>query len=160
MIQRKQTLWLLLSALLMLVPLFFPYSVVVATGMVYEGDTTGFAATLGPEESTLVLEWPLMALNSLIILAGLVSIFLYRNRPLQMRVTVFNMLLKAGLYILAGITLHSFIADLGADFVAWRLKWLVSAVPLPALLLDFLSYRAIAVDEMTVRSMYRLRDRK
>lgn len=159
MIQRKQTLWLLISALLMLVPLFFPYVVVTALETLYEGDTTGFTQ-LGIEEGLVVLEWPLMILNFLIILISLVTIFLYKNRTLQMRVTVFNILLKVGLYILAGITTYSFISTLGADYVGWRLKWLVAILPLIAIVLDIIAYRAIAIDEMTVRSMYRLRGNK
>lgn len=159
MIQRKQTLWLLISALLMLVPLFFPHVVVTALETLYEGDTTGFTQ-LGIEDGLVVLEWPLMILNFLIILISLVTIFLYKNRTLQMRVTVFNILLKVGLYILAGITIYSFTSSLGADYVGWRLKWLVSILPLVAIVLDILAYRAIAIDEMTVRSMYRLRGTK
>ena len=42
MIQRKQSLWLLLAALLLLVPLFFPYVVITSSDTLFEGDTTGF----------------------------------------------------------------------------------------------------------------------
>lgn len=156
MIQRKQTLWLLISALLMLVPLFAPHVVVTALETLYMGDTTGFTQ-LGIEDGLVVLEWPLMVLNFIIILVSLVTIFLYKKRPLQMRMTVFNILLKVGLYILAGVTIYSFISSLGADYVSWRLKWLIAILPLIAIVLDILAYRAIAIDEMTIRSMYRLR---
>jgi hypothetical protein len=155
MIQRKQTLWLLISALLMLVPLFFPYVVVTGGGILYEGDTTGFTAF--GDEGPAVLDWPMMVLNMLIILLGLISIFLYKKRVTQMRMTVFNILLKVGLFVLAGVTIHSFMISLGAEDASWRLKWLVSIVPIIAIILDVMAYRAIAIDEMTVRSMYRLR---
>lgn len=159
MIQRKQTLWLLISALLMLVPLFLPHVVITAVETLYEGDTTGFTQ-LGIDDGLVALEWPLMVLNFIIILCSLVTIFLYKNRTLQMRLTIFNILLKVGLYILAGVTIYSFVSSLGADYVGWRLKWLIAVLPLVAIVLDVIAYRAIAIDEMTVRSMFRLRGNK
>lgn len=159
MIQRKQSLWLLISALLLLFPLFFPYVVITTQEMIFEGDTTGFTS-LGSDAGLVTFEWPLMILNFIVILVSLVTIFLYKKRTLQMRLTVFNILLTIGLMILAGITTYSFISTLGADYTGWRLKWLVAILPLIAISLDVFAYRAIAIDEMTIRSMYRLRDRK
>lgn len=156
MIQRKQTLFLLVSALLMLVPLFFPYVVVTGGGALYEGDTSGFTR-LGSDAGLVSLTWPLMILNILIIVAGLVTIFLYKKRVLQMRLTVFTILLKVGLYLLAALTIHTFIDTLGAADAAWRLRWVIAVIPLATIILDVIAYRAIAIDEMTVRSMYRLR---
>lgn len=159
MIQRKQSLWLLLAALLMLVPLYFPYVVITFSYSLFEGDTTGFTQ-LGAGDELFTFEWPLMILNIIIILVSLVTIFLYKKRTLQMRLTVFNILLTVGVLILAGVTTYSFISSLGEGYMGWRLNWLVAILPLLAIVLDVLAYRAIAIDEMTVRSMYRLRDRK
>ena len=160
MIQRKQSLWLLISALLLLIPLFFPYVVITTQEMIFEGDTTGFTS-LGSDAGLVTFEWPLMILNFIVILVSLVTIFLYKKRTLQMRLTVFNILLTIGLMILGGITTYSFISTLGADYnTGWRLKWLIAILPLIAITLDVFAYRAIAIDEMTVRSMYRLRDRR
>lgn len=159
MIQRKQSLWLLISALLLLFPLFFPYVVITTQEMIFEGDTTGFTS-LGSDAGLVTFEWPLMILNFIVILVSLVTIFLYKKRTLQMRLTVFNILLTIGLMVLAGITTYSFISTLGTDYTGWRLKWLVAILPLIAITLDIFAYRAIAIDEMTIRSMYRLRDRK
>lgn len=155
MIQRKQTLFLLLSGLLMLIPIFLPQLVVVTSDGLLTLKSTGLDDMTG----TLAYPtWVLFGLNILIILLSLVTIFLYNNRVLQMRITVFNLLLKLGLYALGGVYVYNFIDDLSTPDLAASVMispWL--AIPIICMILDYLAHRAIAIDERTVRYMDRLR---
>ena len=156
MIQRKQTLYLLLSGLLMLLPLFLPILMVgdTAGGAFYDMNASGF---LSPDGSgTLVYPaWFLFALDLLIILLSFIAIFLYNKRTLQMRMTMFNLLLKVGFYGLVAYYAFSHKGDFGSAAELSIRVWL--AAPILGTILDYLAHRAIAIDDRTIRFMDRLR---
>lgn len=152
MIQRKQTLFLLFSGLLMLIPMFFPilsinllgrpFGTIESSGLLVNGTLT-------------TPTWWFLVLNILIVLISFVTIFLYRIRLFQMRLTVYNMLIKLGTIIFA-----CFYIWYQSKSVPLPLSYSVhiwTAAPIVSLILDYLAYRAIAIDERTVQYMYRLR---
>lgn len=156
MIQRKQTLYLLLSGILMLLTLFIPMARVTTYQKIYTMDTTGMTDMAG---QLVYPTWILMALSILIVLLSFISIFLYKNRTLQMRMTMFNLILKPGLYALAVYYLLSF-----GDMVGYEAEgtpfysvtpWV--ALPILAMILDYLAHRGIAIDDRTIKYMDRLR---
>lgn len=151
MIQRIQTIYLLLAALATLGVIFFP----LATA---SGDTTALAA-VGDNYFADGAYWAneSPAYFGLYILAGAVlsAIFMYKNRPKQMQF--------AGLAILALIIKMVVFASLGY-YYAQRLPegsstqiTEGSALPIVAMALLFLAYRSIKKDEELVRSSDRLR---
>ena len=156
MIQRIQTLYLLLSGLLMLVPLFLPVVafVVPDAGAVYEMGAAGVEAPNG-EGELIYPAWALFALNILIVLLSYIAIFLYKKRSLQMRMTMFNLILKIGFYGLLVFYVQGFKGDLGMVSEVSARVW--TAVPLVAMILDYLAHRGIAIDDRTIRYMDRLR---
>ncbi|MBO9618763.1 MAG: DUF4293 domain-containing protein [Niabella sp.] len=91
MIQRKQTLWLLLSLICAALTFEFPF---------YNGTVTnGTAGVAGAEITALNNIW-LLLLTGGIILLGAAAIFLYKNRKLQLRLTFIGLLASLGLIVL------------------------------------------------------------
>lgn len=156
MIQRKQTLYLLASGLLMLAMLFLTFAKVTTQDMIYAFKATGLEDLSG---EIVQPSWVLFGLTAAITLISFISIFLYRKRILQMRLTIFNLLIKVGFYLLVFVVYRpSFIKSLVDTAQDWSMSitpWL--AFPIVAMIFDYLAYRGIAVDEKTIRFMDRLR---
>ena len=81
------------------------------------------------------------------------TIFLFRNRILQIRMTIFNSLLLVGYYLAFVAFLFVFRSRLDASFhLSWGL-----CLPFVSLVLNYLAIRAIGKDEVLVRAADRLR---
>lgn len=151
MIQRIQTIYLLLAASALGSPFFLPFATA-------SGDTTALAS-LGDnffaDGTYWVKEFP-GGMSLLLAMAfSIYAIFLYKHRIRQMR-------LAAGMVILT-ILFSALFAALGY-YYAQKLPEgsnahlaLGSAFPLVAIPLLLLAYRAIKKDEELVRSSDRLR---
>lgn len=149
MIQRRQTLYLLISGLLMLAMIFVDIAKLTIGGAsVYGFNSTGFE-DLGGE---YIATWTLFALNIVIVLLSFVAIFMYNKRVPQMRITMFNLILKIGFYGLAAFFVYRFINASTESMieVSWRPTLWVS-FPLIAMIFDYLAYRGIAIDEKTIQ---------
>lgn len=135
MIQRIQSLYLLIAAILNLAVFFTPiYRHAINDPSAWIG--LGFAISL-----TLA-----------ILLAGC-SIFLYRNRPLQLRVVKFGTYIQIASL---GFTLGILFSLGGFGAFLWK-EVLSSGLVVLALILFWLAGRAIKKDEELVKSMDRIR---
>ena len=151
MIQRIQTIYLFLAAAALVSPIFLP----LATA---SGEPAALAATgdnFFADGTYWVKEFPGGLSLLLAALFSVYAIFLYKNRPRQMR-------LAGGMSILT-ILFAALFAVLGY-YYAQKLPAgseahlaLGSAFPLVALPLLIMAYRAIKKDEELVRSSDRLR---
>lgn len=97
--------------------------------------------------------WAMFALLLLVATLSFFSIFLYKRRMLQVRISIFNGLLLVGYYIAYAVFVFILRGDYDADFT---ISWTAS-LPIVAVILDYLAFRAIMKDELTVRSLNRLR---
>lgn len=151
MIQRIQTLFLLAAAIL--------------SGLLLSGNlirlTAGDSAVFGLSFMGMVGQggevvqrlWPMTVILAVVPLLAFIAIFLYRNRPLQMRLTMLVLLLSIGTLILGAF--YVLMLDRKIDItVMWRVK---SVFPVITAILAWLAYRAILKDELKVRSYDRLR---
>lgn len=139
----------------MLLTPFVAIAKVTIPDMVYALNATGFLDLSG---EVAMPSWGLFAITILIVLLSFVAIFLFTRRVLQMRLTIFNLILKVGFYALTYVYYYSFTNTLTDNNIAWSpniTPWL--ALPLVAMVLDYLAFRGIAVDERTIRFMDRLR---
>jgi len=147
MIQRIQTVYLLIVAGLLIVSICLPIG--------YFIDTTGehpFKA-LGVEvNDTFQSTWGLVGILSLSVIVAVATIFLFRNRVLQIRMTIFNSLLLAGYYLVA----VAFYLALKTDTNLFRIGWAL-CLPLISIVLNLLAIRAIGRDEVMVKAADRLR---
>lgn len=149
MIQRIQTVYLLLVVGLLIAGMCLPLGYFTdAEAVTYTFSSLGINAGDAFQSS-----WGLFAILLLSSFVALATIFLYKNRMLQIRMTIFNTILLIGFY-LAFIAFYFIIkGDLEATF---RIHWAL-CLPLVAIILNYLAIRAIGRDEVLVKAADRLR---
>ena len=142
MLQRIQTVYLLIIMALTIAILFLPLAVLQSGDQLFTFDATGIST------------WGLFALTIVISLLALLTIFLFKKRILQIRICVFNAILMLGFYGLFAF----FYWDLGNQKEIFSLSLKIAfSFPLISLILDYLAIRNIGADEALVRSLDRLR---
>lgn len=140
MIQRIQTVYLVLSAVAIIVAISMP------AGFIYT--TNGVETPLYLYESN----WGLLGILSIAAIVNIGTIFLYKNRILQIRFTSFNSLILLGFYI-AAITFYIMMDTTQFSF---RINWAL-CLPAISIILNLLAIRGIAKDEALVRAANRIR---
>ncbi len=147
MIQRKQTLFLLTAAILMILTLFTPF---ISSGDIHF-TAFDFSAT-GVEQKIQV--FPIGIYIIIIAVLQLFTIMLFKNRKIQMRFTMFDLILSLGFY---GILYfyHTMISNIvELDFKNYSFALIA---PLLAAIFDFMAYGGIKKDEKIIRDSERLR---
>ena len=159
MIQRIQTVYLLLVAGLFLALLFVPFAVIPSGDIFYQFQVAGLQTMTG-EAELVYPTWSLMAINAIIVLLAFISIFMYKRRILQIRICIYNALLMAGFCLLISFYLWQFHSapELHDFKVNFRIFKIYASFPVIAIILDYLAIRNIGADETMVRSLERLRD--
>ncbi|WP_421919834.1 DUF4293 domain-containing protein [Marinifilum sp.] len=153
MIQRIQTLYLLGSAVLIGLMFFFPLAHLKdPSGQTLEFLYRGIPS-IEEGAPSLFVAYPIAFLLSLIILIGLISIFLYKKRMIQIRLTIFNMICMLGSTGLIYYSINSQLKEL--DAIANYS--VINVFPLVALILSYLALRNIGKDEAMIRSLDRIR---
>ena len=155
MIQRIQTVYLFLIVILSGITTFSPLADLInkADNLIYLVDFNGISLikpTGTIVESTI---WGLISISALITIIALITIFNYKNRVKQIRLTVINMLFMISFYIFLLLYLWPACIRLHAD---WHLR-LASVLPLVNLVLSYLAIGGIGKDEKLVKSLDRLR---
>ena len=152
MIQRIQSLYMLVSAILGVVCLSLPL------GRFYtpEGEQVSnlYNLWLRNTENGAVdfSPWALFALLVLVTSLTFLSIFLFSRRALQMRVLSICMVLLVGYYAFLGFLVYMAHTN-GSTFT----PNVTAALPFVCIVLDYLAFRGVLKDEMLVRSLDRLR---
>ncbi len=152
MIQRIQTLYLLVVTALMSLTLFMPIATFVVSGHSYE--LTAFA--LSCEGVSYATIW-MGVMLSLATLLPFVTIFLFKKRTLQVRLCAVELVLLLGSLVMIGLYywLTSRIFE-GLTIDHRQFGW-AAPMPVVSLVLTYLASRAIFKDEVLVRSLDRIR---
>lgn len=153
MLQRKQTVYLLIVVALMISTLFLPLAVLQQGETLFSFDATGLSTMLG-EAELVYPAWGLFALAATVSIIALFTIFLYKKRLLQIRLCIFNALLILGFYGFFAFLIVTLKGQVEGTAVS--VKFALS-FPLISLILDYLAIRNIGADEALVRSLDRLR---
>ena len=153
MLQRIQTVYLLLIVVLTITTLFLPLAVLQAGNDLFSFDASGVSTLMG-EPELIYPTWGLFALTAIIAIVALVTIFLFKRRILQIRLCVFNALLMLGFYGFFAYLAYNFTSSF--EGMSWSVRFGL-AFPLVNLILDYLAIRNIGADEALVRSLDRLR---
>lgn len=153
MLQRIQTVYLLIITVLTALMIFMPLAVLQTGDTFYKFDVFG-VNTVVPEPELLYPTWGLFVLTALIALLALFTIFMYKKRMLQIRFCIFNAILMVGFYGFFGYLIYTMKQELGDLSVSVRIAL---SFPLINLILDYLAIRNIGADEVLVRSLDRLR---
>ncbi len=151
MIQRIQSLYLLLAAGLMAVFCFVPFATILSDGELCRQTVWGIFST-GEAVEKLVPTTPMGILTAISALLPLVILFLYKKRGLQMRLCAVELILLAGtaVYLVMFLVRSSKVADHTAFSV-------VDLFPLLAIVLSWMAFRRIMRDEILVKSLDRIR---
>lgn len=148
MIQRIQTVYLLLVTGMLIASMCLPVgSLMELNGTAYVFKPLGLMIN-GTFQST----WGLFGILMLSTIVALGTIFLFKNRILQIRMTIFNSLLLIGYYL----AFAAFYFVLTSDENPFRFHWAL-CFPLIAIILNYLAIRAIGRDEAMVHAADRLR---
>lgn len=151
MIQRIQSVYLLVVTVLLIIAACSPVGQFVAADDV----TTHVFKPLGVTMADGIFQstWGLFGILLLSAIIDFCTIFLFKNRMLQVRMTVFSTILLVGYYIAFLVFVYILKDDLAASF---RIEWTL-CLPLISIILNYLAFRAILRDEVMVRAADRLR---
>jgi hypothetical protein len=149
MIQRKQTLFLLVAFILSAACMCMPIGNVLSEGMGVDTNMYNLW-TVEPNGTHKFSVWPLFALLLLTFPLCLAAIFSYKKRLQQARLCQFCVLLLVAWYAVWGI--KGWVTADGAFRPA-----IASAFPLISIVLYLLARKAILADEALVRAADRIR---
>ena len=153
MIQRIQTLYLVITVALLILIGFFPYAeVLVGNGIIYSFKTYGIYLTEQNNE-LISATYPLFILIIITILLILTAIFLFKKRLLQLRLCLISIILQFGIYGLGFFYLYK----LSSEYDTTMHFAFPIIIPVISAILIFLAMRSIKKDELLIRSLDRLR---
>lgn len=154
MIQRIQSLYLLVVVALMTTTLFAPLAKFMTTqaefalkAFTLEDVASGVTQSIPPYMGILLL---------LTAIVPFVTLFMYKRRMLQIRLCAVNIVLLIGAIVFLAIYYYLNSMFDGAEFTA-RSFSMAAIFPLLSLILTYMAARAIFKDEMLVRSLDRIR---
>ena len=154
MIQRKQTIYLLISVILTGTMFFIPLAKFVNTTGNYVLNLRGIYSTNATGANSLEMgTYPLIILAGLATLISIITIALYKKRVLQIRLCGINTALLAGLTGFVFYFGHTISKAIEAT-VSYEL---CVVFPLIALVLNILALIAIGKDEALIKSLNRIR---
>ena len=155
MIQRIQSVYLFLAAIVLFSMFFHPLVEMLDTVKTfYQFDLSGIYEGMGDTAKKNESVLPLRFLVIVTAALSLVTIFFYKRRILQIRICIFNLMLLIGFY---GLFLFYFLHMRNQlDVSVTNLK-ITIVFPFIALILVFLATRGIRKDELLVRSYNRIR---
>ena len=162
MIQRRQTIFMLLAAIASVLLFFMPLMSFDTNGDVMRFTIFGIKNPIDTLSLSKTYTWPFVVLTVLMTIAPLVTIFLYKKRELQVRLCRFNMLLNI---IFIGLVFVYYESDiLGVikavenDSYTLDVAYFIGmAFPLVNLVLEILAIRGIKKDIDLLKSVDRLR---
>lgn len=147
MIQRIQTIYLLVSAILIGLIFALPIAEIVKDGAIYLFNFKGILLDGTLKENGMAIS----ILTGIILLLHGFAIFSFKNRIRQIRLIISSMLLLLCLFGL-------FFYFAYYSFTGAQINLKISMVfPLIAIILDFLAVRAVRKDEALIRSLDRIR---
>jgi len=155
MIQRIQTIYLLISLILILLMFWFPLAELFVDGnFQYLFLYRGIYNTTGEFDILAISSIPLAILFIIILILNLVSIFLYKNRLLQMRICILNIILMLG--SLGLMYFYTWFAETELSAEA-QYTTLMPIIPLISAIVTFIAFKAINKDQKLVKSLDRIR---
>ena len=149
MIQRIQSVYLLVITILMIICMCNPVgSIIASTNEISE---FGNLCITLPDGTKDYAPWALFAILMVVAILSFVTIFLFKKRMLQIRLTIFSSIMLIG-YYLALVALALMLAE-GTSFTP---SWII-CLPFVAIVLNWLAIRGIGADEALVKAYDRLR---
>lgn len=139
MIQRLQSLWLFIAAILAVLSFLFPF---------YSGTVLNPDNSIKYVKLTAAYHFIIMILTGVLIAGCLIIIFMYKDRKLQLRLTILAGIISVLIIILYFTQIKEFVNG-NLSFAA------IFSLAIPVLI--FLAAKGIWKDEKLVKSLDRLR---
>jgi hypothetical protein len=155
MIQRIQTVYLLAIVILSGIVIFLPIADLInkVDSLTYLIDLKGISM-VQPNGTTIESRtWALTLVTLIVPILALLTIFSFKNRLKQIRLTVINILFMICFYIFMILYLWQACVRLNTD---WHIR-IVAAFPLINIILSLLAIGSIGKDEKLIKSLDRLR---
>jgi len=154
MIQRIQTVYLLIAEMLIGALFFVPFAEIAAKeGNIYRFDIKGIYLEGLQKPEIIYSSLPLVILWAVSLILILATIFLYKNRILQMRLSTINIFILLGL----GGLIYYYVWSIAKILLGVYLLTIYLVFPFISAILIYLAIRAINKDELLVRSIDRIR---
>lgn len=150
MIQRIQSVYLLVVTILIIICLCSPVGSYIGSDYSVSA-LTNLCLTMADGTKDYA-PWALFVILLVVAVLAFGTIFLFKKRMLQIRLTIFSTILLIGYYA----TLVTFIFMLKEESMTFSPSWTV-CLPLVAIILNWLAIRAIGKDEVLVKAYDRLR---
>ena len=149
MIQRIQSVYLLVVTILMIICMCNPVgSIIASTNEISE---FGNLCITLPDGTKDYAPWALFAILMVVAILSFVTIFLFKKRMLQIRLTIFSSIMLIGYYL----ALVAYIFMLAED-TSFTPSWTI-CLPFVCIILNWLAIRGIGADEALVKAYDRLR---
>lgn len=152
MIQRIQSVFLLIVSVLLAIASFKPFGYFLSQDNLSQIPFTPLGISI--EDGQIEHTWGLMALLLLGTIISFATIFLFKNRMLQIRMCIFNILVLVGYYCSMTVFLFYSLSDGMID--RFHISWAIS-LPIVSIILLILAIRGIGADEALVKATNRLR---
>jgi len=98
--------------------------------------------------------WGLFVVGTISSVLALITVFLYKQRMLQIRLSIFNIVLMIGFYLYFGFVFYKLFS---VENLQFQKVGVGIIMPVIAIILTILAIRKIGADEVLVRSLNRLR---
>jgi uncharacterized membrane protein len=139
MIQRQQTLWLLLSVLAGVLTFMFPFAT---------GEKLAKTGLREPAQLTAGSNFFILLLTIAAIGVAGVTIFLYKDRKLQIKLSLLGLLLSLGIFVLYFMDMQKLLSSTPALWVM---------LPVAVITGFYFAFRNIRKDEKLIKSLDKLR---
>ena len=149
MIQRIQSVYLLAVSILMIICMCNPVGSIISTDSQISEFYNLFISM--PDGTKTYAPWALFAIQVIIAVLAFTTIFLFKKRMLQIRLTIFSSVMLIGYYM----ALVAYILMLAED-TTFSASWTI-CLPFAAIILNWLAIRGIGADEALVKAYDRLR---
>lgn len=153
MIQRKQTIFLLVAIILTVVCLCMPIGSLMTTNTLGSDESLIYNLWItNPNGKYDFTVWPLFAILLITCPIAIIAIFTYHNRITQSRFCMFNILLTLGWYVVYAMI----VLNLQEGGSKLKISFPI-ILPLISMILYFMARKSILADEALVRSVDRIR---
>ena len=150
MLQRIQTVYLLLASICMVVSVLTKLAVFTFGGDIVNFEAMGFYLN----EEIIFSTWGLFIIGNIAAILSVLIVFLYKKRMTQIRLASFNLFMILGYYGLIAFYILKRNPEANSAFEHVGIGMIT---PFIALVFTYLAIRKIGADEALIRSLNRIR---
>ena len=153
MIQRIQSFYLFINLVLLVLILFIPLAEFLINEQVFQFYASGIKEFNIEKSNFFITTYPLLIVYIVVATLTLITIFLYKNRTLQMRLCRLNIMVMFGSFFLYPFYIYRMVSN---ESAVWTISYAI-LIPLSTIILFYLALKSIKKDEDLIKSIDRIR---